>query len=72
MLFGLINAAQAFQRCMDGIFHQLDLVILYLDEILIASFSDHEHFEHILLVIHLLSTDGVVINQSKLFSELLN
>ena len=36
MPFGLKNAAQAFQRLMDGIFCQLDFAFVYLDDILIA------------------------------------
>ena len=43
--FGLKNAVQAFQRLMDGIFRQLDFAFVYLDDILIASSSDDEHFD---------------------------
>ena len=47
MPFGLENAAQAFQRLMDGIFCQLDFAFVYLDDILIASSSNDEHFDHL-------------------------
>ena len=47
MPFGLKNAAQAFQRLIDGIFRQLDFAFVYLDNILIASSSDSEHFDHL-------------------------
>ena len=65
MPFGLKNAAQAFQALMDGIFCQLDFAFFYLDDILIASSSDEEHFDHLRQVFHLLSINGLVINKSK-------
>jgi len=37
MPFGLKNAAQAFQRLMDGILRGIDFAFVYLDDILIAS-----------------------------------
>ena len=37
MPFGLKNAAQAFQRLMDGILHDLNFIFVYLDDILIAA-----------------------------------
>ena len=65
MPFGLKNAAQAFQRLMDGIFRQLDFAFVYLDDILIASSSDDEHFDHLRQVFDLLSANGLVINKFK-------
>ena len=65
MPFGLKNAAKAFQRLMDGIFCQLDFASVYLDNILIASSSDNEHFDHLRQVFDLLSTNGRVIGLSK-------
>ncbi|GFO04022.1 Pol polyprotein [Plakobranchus ocellatus] len=43
MPFGLKNAAQAFQRLMDDILHDLNCCFVYLDDILIASSSPKEH-----------------------------
>ena len=59
------NAAQAFQRFINGIFRQLDFAFVYLDDILIASSSDNEHFDHLRQVFDLLSANGLVINISK-------
>jgi hypothetical protein len=39
MPFGLKNAAQAFQRLMDGVLRGVDFVFVYLDDILVASSS---------------------------------
>ena len=72
MPFGLKNAAQAFQRLMDGIFRQLDFAFVYLDDILIASSSDDEHFDHLRQVFDLLSANGLVINKPKCVLELPN
>ena len=47
MPFGLKNAAQAFQRLMDTVCQSLDFVFVYLDDILIASSSHHEHQKHL-------------------------
>ena len=43
MLFGLKNAAQAFQRLMDGILHELDCCFVYLDDVLVASGNPEQH-----------------------------
>ena len=37
MPFGLKNAAQAFQRLMDGILREVEFIFVYLDDILVAS-----------------------------------
>ena len=71
MPFGLKNAAQAFQRLMDGIFRQLDFAFVYLDDILIASSSDDEHFDHLRQAFDLFSANGLVINKSKCVFEVI-
>ena len=65
MPFGLKNAAQAFQRLMDGILHDLNFVFIYLDDILIASCTNEEHEAHFRDVFRLLSDNGMVINHKK-------
>ena len=45
MLFGLKNAAQAFQRLMDGILRDVDCAFVYLDDILIASPDRDSHLQ---------------------------
>ena len=47
MPFGLRNAAQTFQRFMDSIFRDMPYVFVYLDDILISSKSNEEHYEHL-------------------------
>ncbi|KAK3773542.1 hypothetical protein RRG08_022254 [Elysia crispata] len=52
MPFGLKNAAQAFQRLMDGILHDLNCCFVYLDDILIASSSPKEHEAYLRSAFH--------------------
>jgi hypothetical protein len=47
MPFGLMNAAQTFQRLMDRLFRSLPFVFTYLDDHLIASCTLEEHMEHL-------------------------
>ena len=65
MPFGLKNSAQAFQRLMDSIFGSIPYVFIYLDDILIASKSRSEHFEHLRAVFSLLEENGLVVNGAK-------
>ena len=65
MPFGLKNAAQAFQRLMDGVLQDLDCCFVYLDDILVASASAEQHIKDLRSVCHLLSANGLVINQKK-------
>ena len=43
MPFGLQNAAQAFQRLMDGILRDIKCAFVYIDDILIASPDAESH-----------------------------
>ena len=45
--FGLKNDAQAFQRMMDRVGGDLDFVFIYLDDVLVASSSLDEHYQHL-------------------------
>ena len=65
MPFGLKNAAQAFQRLMDGILRGIPFVFVYLDDILIASRTEQEHAAHLRQVFRLLAENGMVINRKK-------
>ena len=65
MPFGLKNAAQAYQRLMDGIIHGVPFVFVYLDDILISSYTEQEHEAHLRQVFRLLSDNGMVINRKK-------
>ena len=62
MPFGLKNAAQAFQRLMDTVCQSLDFVFVYLDDILIASSSHHEHQKHLKTLFKKLLSHGLLIN----------
>ncbi len=65
MPFGLKNAAQAFQRLMDGILRGIPFVFVYLDDILVASKNFTEHANHLRQVFRLLSANGLVVNRAK-------
>ena len=47
MLFGLKNAAQAFQRFMDSVCRGMDFVFVYLDDILVASKDEGKYLKHL-------------------------
>jgi hypothetical protein len=65
MPFGLKNAAQTFQRLMDGLFRHLTFVFVYLDDILITSKTEAEHMVHLKQVLAILQENGLQINPSK-------
>ena len=65
MPFGLKNAAQTFQRCMDRVFRDLPFVYIYLDDILIASNSPDEHRKHLRQLFERLADFGLVVNPTK-------
>lgn len=65
MTFGLRNAAQTFQRYMNQIFHDLQFVICYIDDICISSDNVDEHKQHLRIVFNRLRQHGLKINASK-------
>ena len=65
MPFGLKNADQAFQKLMDSILWGIPFIFAHLDDILVASLTEQEHETHLRQVFHLLSDNGMVINQKK-------
>lgn len=65
MQFGLCNASQTFQRFMNRIFGDLDFVVVFVDDICIASASEEEHREHIRTVFERLQQNGLVLNLTK-------
>ena len=64
MPFSLKNAAQAFQRLMDGVLKDPDCYFVYLDDILVASASP-EHEADLRKIFSLLSSNGLVVNIKK-------
>ncbi len=65
MPFGLMNAAQTFQRLMNRLFGHLPFVFTYLDDHLIASATLEEHLQHLAEFFQVLQDNGLTINPSK-------
>lgn len=72
MTFGLRNAAQTFQRVMNQIFQDLrhenedqDFVVVYIDDICIASNDIEQHKQHLKLVFQRLREYNLKINLAK-------
>lgn len=65
MQFGLCNAGQTFQRFMHRIFADLDFVVVFIDDICVASSSIEEHYQHMRKVFDRLRSNGLVINLPK-------
>lgn len=65
MTFGLRNAAQTFQRYMNQVFHDLDFVVVYIDDICIASENAEQHQTHLRMVLQRLHELDVKINFAK-------
>ena len=64
-LFGLANAAQAFQWLMDLVLWDLDRVFIYLDDIIVASSSTAQHLRDLTAVFDHLEQHGHVIHPGK-------
>ena len=69
MPFGLTNAPVTFQRLIDKLFDKKNwpFVFTYLDDILIASKSIEEHFEHVTAVLTKLTEVGLRLRPGKCF-----
>ena len=65
MPFGLSNAAQTFQRFINEVCRGLDSVYAYLDDILVASDNEKEHFDHLRALFDRLSQHGITLNAKK-------
>ena len=65
MPYGLRNAAQTFQRFMDEVLRGFDFCFTYLDDILIASEDESQHYSHLKQVFEKLSQFGITINPAK-------
>jgi len=65
MCFGLRNAAQTFQRLMNDILRGLDFVFAYIDDVLIASRDEIEHYQHVRTVFERFQEYGIAINPAK-------
>lgn len=63
---GLKNSPATFQRFINEVFYGLDFVFPYLDDVLIASFSEEEPCLHLKIVFQRLDKYGLRININKL------
>jgi len=65
MSFDLKNAAQIFHYFMDDVLNGLDFCYTYIDDIVIASSSPEEHYEHLKVLFERLQEYGIIINPAK-------
>lgn len=65
MPFGLCNAAQTFQRFIDGVCRGLDFVFVYIDDVCIFSKSEEEHLSHLKILFERLKKFDIKINPAK-------
>ena len=65
MPFDLKNAGMSFQRFIDRVLAGLPFVLVYLDDILVASPDRLSHAEHLRCVLQCLRDNGLVLNRAK-------
>ncbi|UYV67129.1 hypothetical protein LAZ67_4004017, partial [Cordylochernes scorpioides] len=65
MSFGLRNATATFQIFMHEVLRNLDFAFVYLDDILVASKTEEEHYSHLETLFSRLNSYGLRINLSK-------
>ncbi|UYV61070.1 K02A2.6-like, partial [Cordylochernes scorpioides] len=65
MSFGLRNATATFQRFMHEVLRNLDFAFVYLDDIVVASKAEEEHYSHLETLFSRLNSYGLKINLSK-------
>ena len=58
MSFGLKNTPQIFQRMMNNIFSKYSFVIVYIDDILVFSYTFQEHIKHLEFIFEKLTNRG--------------
>ena len=62
MTFGLYNAGQTFQRCVNRALGDLEYVFVYIDDILVASSTLEEHERHLRVVLQRLREFSLQLN----------
>ncbi|XP_076049267.1 uncharacterized protein LOC143029941 [Oratosquilla oratoria] len=65
MSFGLRNAAQTLQRFMDHALRDFNYIVVYIDDILVASDNHDQHRQHLRLLFRRLQDYGLRIHPSK-------
>mgnify|MGYP001570049613 CR=1 FL=1 len=63
--FGLSYAPMIFQEIMRKVFEGLDFVLIYLDDILIASEDDQTHLKHMDQVLQRVNDYNMILNLKK-------
>lgn len=63
--FGVVNAAQTFQRFIDQVLYDLTCSYAYLDDILVASRDADEHLDHLRQVFTQFRDHSIQINPAK-------
>ena len=63
--FGLKVAHRLFQQFMDTMLESLDFAIAYLDDILIKSENNNQHFDHIKEVMRMIDGYGFKLSSEK-------
>ena len=67
MPFGLKTAPNIFQRKMDSIFKKHhSFVLVYIDDILVFSRTQEEHYKHLRIVFQLFIENGLIISKKKM------
>ena len=64
MSFGLKNAL--FQRLIDNIFSKYSFVLVYIDNILVFSYTLQEHIKHLEFIFEKLISLGLIVSKKKL------
>ena len=65
MPFGLCNARQTFQRCMNQLFGHLPFVFVYIDDLLIFSEDAESHRAHLRQIFEIMSKNGLKVGLEK-------
>ena len=65
MPFGLKNTGQTFQRLMDSVLGELEVVFIYMDDIFVASNTLEEHEEHFRTLFRCLADHHLIVNPGK-------
>ncbi|MEG0619454.1 MAG: reverse transcriptase domain-containing protein, partial [Bacilli bacterium] len=65
MPFGLSDAPRTFQKAMNRLLGHLTFVKIYLDDILIHSETEEDHFNHVKTVLETLKLSNLTINKDK-------
>ena len=63
--FGFKNISQDFQQIMDRIFSDMPFVLIYIDDLIIASESHEEHAQHVQQVLKRLNEHNLKANRDK-------